>query len=142
MSKYYQGFFKPKNPKKYRGNPSNIVYRSFLEFRVMRYFDNTKEILEWFSEELAIPYVSPKDNRIHRYFPDFYCKIKTKDGIKEYLIEVKPYEQTKVPKKGKSERRYINEILTYTVNEAKWNAAKTYCDKKNWIFKVITEKDI
>lgn len=142
MSKYYQGFFKPKNPKKYLGNPTNIVYRSFLEFKVMRYFDLTDEVLQWFSEELAIPYVSPKDNRIHRYFPDFYCKIKTKNKIEEYLIEVKPYNQTQIPKKGKNEKRYIQEVFTYAINESKWEAAKKYCEGKNWQFKIITERDI
>lgn len=142
MSKYYQGIFKPKNPKKYLGDPTNIIYRSLLEFKVMRYLDQTKEVIEWFSEELAIPYVSPKDNRIHRYFPDFYCKIKTKNEIESYLIEVKPFSQTMPPKKTKNQKRYLNEVLTYGINEAKWNAAKKYCMKKNWKFKILTEKDI
>lgn len=142
MSRYHQGLFRPKNPKKYLGNPSEIVYRSFLEFKVMRFFDLSSSVIQWFSEEIAIPYLSPKDNRIHRYFPDFYCKIKTKEGIKKYLIEVKPYIQTLEPKQKKNKKRYLQEVITYGINQAKWESAKEYCKKKNWEFKILTEKDI
>ena len=94
----YRGKFKPKNPKKYLGNPTNIIYRSLLERRFMVYLDNTPAVLKWSSEEIIIPYVSPLDNRVHRYFPDFYMKYKNSTGlVVEDLIEVKPSRQTKPP---------------------------------------------
>ena len=70
----YKGKFKPKNPTKYQGDIKEIVYRSSWELKMMKYCDTTKSIIEWGSEELVIPYVSPWDGRYHRYFPDFYIK--------------------------------------------------------------------
>ena len=94
----YKGKFRPKNPKKYKGNPTNIIYRSLLERRFMVYLDNTPAVLKWSSEEIIIPYVSPIDNRVHRYFPDFYMKFKNKSNITvEQLIEIKPSKHTKPP---------------------------------------------
>ena len=72
----YKGKFRPKNRKKYKGNPSDIVYRSLWELKFMNYCDSNKSILKWSSEEIIIPYRCPTDNRIHRYFPDFYVKYK------------------------------------------------------------------
>ena len=79
MTSYYQGKFKPTNPKKYRGNPTNIIFRSGWELKFMKFCDTNKDILEWGSEEVIIPYKSPLDGRYHRYFPDFSVKIRTKD---------------------------------------------------------------
>ena len=74
----YSGLYKPLNPKKYRGNPSRIVYRSLWEKKYMKYCDTTPGILEWGSEEIIIPYISPIDKRPHRYYPDFYIKVREK----------------------------------------------------------------
>ena len=74
----YSGRFKPKNYKKYKGDPTRIYYRSLWERRFMVYCDNNVNILEWGSEEVIIPYKSPIDKRVHRYFPDFYIKYKDK----------------------------------------------------------------
>ena len=57
----YKGFFKPKNPIKYKGDPTNIIYRSSWEQRCMVYFDLNLNVLEWQSEEFFIPYKSPID---------------------------------------------------------------------------------
>ena len=146
----YKGRFRPKNPNKYKGNPSNIIYRSLLERRFMVYLDNHPSILKWCSEEIIIPYVSPVDNRVHRYFPDFYMKYKNKDGvIKEDLIEVKPFSQCSPPnpkkkltKTGRTSKRYLKEVQTYIVNEAKWKQAQNYCKDRNWNWRILTEKDI
>ena len=146
----YKGRFRPKNPNKYKGNPSNIIYRSLLERRFMVYLDNNPSILKWCSEEIIIPYVSPVDNRVHRYFPDFYMKYKNKDGvIKEDLIEVKPFSQCSPPnpkkkltKTGSTSKRYLKEVQTYIVNEAKWKQAQNYCKDRNWYWRILTEKDI
>ena len=95
----YKGQYKPTNPSKYRGNVHNVIYRSLWERKFMVYCDRTVSVIEWGSEEIVVPYKSPWDGRIHRYFPDFYCKIKQHDGtIKKLVIEVKPKKQTKPPK--------------------------------------------
>lgn len=140
----YKGKFKPKFPEKYIGNPTNIIYRSLWELRLMRHFDHDPSILKWGSEEIIIPYESPVDRRIHRYFPDFIVQAKTVSGsINTIIIEVKPDKQTKEPVKDPSHpRRYIKEVLTYGVNQAKWRAAERYCKDRNWQFKIMTEHDI
>ena len=63
----YKGIFRPSNPKKYVGDPKRIVYRSLWERKFMVYCDTSKSISEWGSEELAIPYISPLDKKMHRY---------------------------------------------------------------------------
>lgn len=146
MYKYYQGQFIPKNPKKYIGNPDNIIFRSRLEFKMFRYLDSHPEIIEWASEEFHIPYISPKDRKWHRYFPDLFIKKKNEKGIIEKIvIEIKPDSQTKPPKKGESKKaakRFITESITYAVNKAKWDYADAFCKKRGLIFKIITEKEI
>ena len=140
----YKGKFRPKSPAKYIGDPTNVIYRSLWELRLMRYFDEHPSVLGWGSEEVVIPYRSPVDNRIHRYFPDFIVKMREASGmVTTLIIEVKPDKQTKAPiKKSEKSRRYINEVLTYGVNQAKWRAAEEYCKDRNWKFKVMTEHDI
>ena len=95
----YQGKFQPKNPAKYKGDPTNVIYRSGWELKLMMYLDTQPNVLQWSSEEVIIPYVSPIDNRIHRYYVDFYVKKRTPGGkIEEMLIEVKPEAQMVEPK--------------------------------------------
>jgi hypothetical protein len=140
----YKGFFKPKNPQKYRGNPTNIIYRSGWELKLMLYLDGHKDVISWGSEEVIIPYRSPLDGKIHRYFPDFLVTKMNKDGLKETaLIEVKPKNQTHPPKKQeKITRRYLTEVKTWGVNEAKWKAAVEYCKNKGWSFHIFTEIEL
>jgi len=131
----YSGKFSPQNPKKYRGDPTNIIFRSLWERRVMVYLDQNTTVLEWNSEEIIIPYLSPVDNRWHRYFPDFW--VRTKDGV--MIIEVKPEKQGLAPQvKKRATKKYINEVVTYGVNMAKWKAADEYCLDRGWKFKAIT----
>jgi hypothetical protein len=140
----YSGQFKPRNPQKYMGDPTNIIYRSSWECKVMSWLDNNRDVISWSSEEVIIPYKSPVDGRFHRYFPDFLVKVKTKDDkINTILIEVKPKRQTlpPVPKKRVT-KQFINEVATYGVNQAKWKAAQEYCLDRKWDFKVITEDDL
>jgi len=140
----YKGKFNPKYPAKYIGDPTNVIYRSLWELRLMRYFDQHPAVLGWGSEEVIIPYRSPVDNRIHRYFPDFIVKMREATGaVSTLIIEVKPDAQTKEPvKKTQKSIRYINEVLTYGVNQAKWKAAEEFCADRNWKFKIMTEHDI
>jgi hypothetical protein len=114
------------------------------ERKVMAYFDHNDNVIQWSSESIVIPYLSPIDNKYHRYFPDFLIKAKSKDGtVKNILIEVKPYKQTKPPEKGKRvTKRYITEIATWGINEAKWKAAEEYCKDRMWEFRILTEKEL
>ena len=140
----YSGQFKPRNPQKYMGDPTNIIYRSSWECKVMSWLDNNRDVISWSSEEVIIPYKSPVDGRFHRYFPDFLVKVKTKDDkINTILIEVKTKRQTlpPVPKKRVT-KQFINEVATYGVNQAKWKAAQEYCLDRKWDFKIITEDDL
>ena len=140
----YKGKYYPSFPRKYKGDPTNIIYRSLWERKFMVYCDKNAKILEWGSEEIALPYISPHDSRVHRYFPDFYIKVQENTGkIKRYLIEVKPKKQTKPPAKPKRQTKgYIREAFEYARNQAKWKAAREYCADRMWEFKVITEQEL
>lgn len=136
---YHQGKFKPENPRKYKGDASNIIYRSSWEFTMMRRLDRDKDVIAWASEELIIPYISPLDNRPHRYFPDFVYQ--TKEGT--FVVEIKPEAQTKPPIKGKKKKKtYANEVLTYEINKSKWRAAKEFCEDRKLKFVILTERDL
>ena len=135
-----KGRFQPKNPKKYLGNPTNIIYRSSWELHLMMFLDSNNDVIGWGSEEVVIPYISPMDNRMHRYFPDMVVKKKNNEII---LIEVKPYQQTQEPKvPQKRTRTFLNEAATYLINQAKWKAAREYCADRKWTFQIITEKEL
>ena len=140
----YKGKYYPSYPRKYKGDPTNIIYRSLWERKFMVYCDKNDNILEWASEEIAIPYRSPIDNRVHRYFPDFYMKVKERGGkVKRYVIEVKPAKQTKPPIKPKRQTKgYIREAYEYAKNQAKWKMAREFCADRQWEFKVVTEKEL
>ena len=109
----YKGKYKIKNLKKYRGDPTKITYRSLWEKKFMNYCENNPMVIEWSSEEIIVPYRSPIDGKRHRYFPDFWIRVKAADGtISETLIEIKPKSQCSPPKGGppidrKKRRRYI-----------------------------------
>jgi hypothetical protein len=137
----YSGRFVPKYPKKYIGDANNIIYRSSWECKVMSWLDQNPAILSWASEELIIPYVSPVDNRKHRYFPDFIVKMRTREGmLKTMILEVKPKKQTIQPEiRKKITKQYLTEVQTWGVNQAKWKAATEYCLDRGWEFKLITE---
>ena len=140
----YSGKYRPRFPKKYKGDVSKITYRSSWEARCMNYFDLNENILWWASEEVIIPYKSPIDGRYHRYYPDFVINVRQRDGkTKTLMIEVKPENQKNAPKvRARQTKKYINEVVTYAVNQAKWDAATEYCNDRMWEFKVLTEKDM
>ena len=140
----YKGKFSPRNPQKYRGDYRNIVYRSSWECRAMSRLDSSPDVLEWSSEEIVIPYVSPVDGRWHRYFPDFLVKVKTKDGsTKTMILEIKPKKQAMEPvKKKRVTKQYLHEVMTWGVNQAKWRAAEEYALDRGWEFKVLTEEHL
>ena len=140
----YKGRYRPSNPKKYKGDSSNIIYRSLWERKFMVYCDNQTKILEWGSEEIVLPYRSPIDNKVHRYYPDFYIKVRESNGkIKRYIIEIKPKKQTVEPKmKKRKTKGYIYEVYEYAKNQAKWKAAEEFCKDRMWVFKVLTEEEL
>ena len=140
----YKGYFKPRNPSKYMGDPTTIIYRSSWELKLMRYLDSHSDVIKWASEEFSIPYVSPIDGKVHRYFPDFLVKKRNQNkSIETVVIEVKPKIQTTAPTvQKKANKRYIREVYTWGVNSAKWEAAKRYCDHREWKFVIMTEKEL
>jgi hypothetical protein len=140
----YKGKYQPSYPKKYKGDPTNIIYRSLWERRFMSYCDLNENILEWGSEELALPYRSTIDGKIHRYVPDFYIKVKENNGsIQKYIIEIKPKKQTIEPKVQKRKTKgYIFEVTEWARNQAKWKVAEEFCEDRRWKFKILTEEDL
>lgn len=140
----HQGRFIPQNISKYIGDSQNIFYRSGYELKFMKWCDKNPAVLEWGSEEIVIPYRSPLDNRVHRYFVDFYIKIQEKNGIvSKYLVEVKPSrfaQEPKIPKR--KTKRFIEEVKQWGVNQSKWKSAKEFCADRGWKFIIVTEKEL
>ena len=140
----YKGKYRPKFFSKYKGDPTNIVYRALWELKFMKYCDSNRNVLKWGSEILALPYRSPIDNRVHRYFPDFYIKVRESNGkIREYIIEIKPKKQCMEPKPQKRKTKgHIYEVYEYAKNQAKWKVAKEFCIDRGMEFKIITEDEL
>jgi hypothetical protein len=144
-SKYRQGRFRPQNPKKYGGDPTNIVYRSSYELKFMQYCDLTESVISYQSEEFWIPYRSPLDGKTHRYFPDFFLKYKDKDGkIRNLVVEIKPAKDLKEPQTNPTRRTksWAYSVKMWAINQAKWEAAKEWCADHNYEFKIMTEKEL
>ena len=140
----YKGKYQPSFPKKYKGDPTNIIYRSLWERKFMVYCDLNEKVLEWGSEEMFVWYRSPIDSKPHRYFPDFYIKVQESSGqVKKYLIEIKPKRQTTPPpKQQRQTKKYLYEAYEYAKNQAKWEAAKEWCADRGYEFKVLTENEL
>ena len=134
---FASGRFIPKNPGKYVGkSASNIMFRSSWELHFFKWLDTNNAVLRWGSEELAIPYVSPADGRVHRYFPDMIVMYIGADGqIKKEIIEIKPYAQS-VAKPGMS----LHDAQALQINEAKWKYAADFASRNGAVFRVLTEK--
>jgi len=138
----YKGKYIPINRKKYVGNSSQVIYRSLWERKLMVYCDRNEKVIEWGSEEVIVPYRSPWDGKMHRYFPDFYMKVKQGNGTyKKFIIEVKPKAQCKEPIKSpkRKTKRWYNEVKTWGINQAKWKSAIDYCENRGMEFKILTE---
>lgn len=133
----YSGVYKPKNSRKYDGD-NRITYRSLWERGLMVWCDDNPEVKRWSSEQVVIPYISPVDNRAHRYYMDF--KIEFTNG-NILLVEVKPAYQTIAPDRAKHKRssKFLAEAKTFAVNDAKWIAAERYAKKRGWTFVIFTE---
>jgi len=144
----YKGFFTPTNPEKWISTTKGlgggrIQYRSSYERKFMGWADTCPDVLKIASEEVVVPYRSPLDGKIHRYYVDFYIMLQLPNGeIVEKLIEIKPAKETKMPRQKKNQKRYIQECKTYAVNQAKWEAARKVAKKNNWEFVIMTEKEL
>lgn len=141
MTRYHQGKYRPTNPQKYVGDPTDIIFRSSWERKFMVWCDRNPSVLKWASETTVIPYRCPTDNRVHRYFVDFKIQVKDRDGnIKVYLVEIKPDKQTRPPETPKRKtKQFINEVMTWGKNDAKWKAAREYCKDRGYEFIILTE---
>lgn len=133
----YKSVFNPKNPNKYAGDPTKIVCRSLWERNVCKFCDDHPSIIKWSSEEIAIPYIHPADNKIHNYFPDFLIQFKNNDGLQTWMVEIKPKKQTYLKENASKKEKFM-----WAMNSAKWKAAEAYCKKNNIVFKIITEKEL
>jgi hypothetical protein len=139
----HQGSYKPRYPEKYKGNPLGIVFRSGLELKWFRFFDFNKTVLQWNSEEVVVPYVSDLDGGMHRYFVDIWAKMNGKNGVQEYLIEIKPFAFTQEPpQQNRKTQAYQRKVYEYIKNINKWKAADAYAKKKGQKFIILTEKDL
>jgi len=140
----FKGRYRVANPSKYRGNIHEIVYRSSWELKFMKWCDTDSNVLEWGSETAIIPYKSPIDGKVHRYFVDFYIKVVDKVGtVSKYLVEIKPDRFTKPPTIPKRKtRRFVEEVFQYGKNQAKWDAATEFCQDRGMKFIVLTEHDL
>ena len=145
MSKTHKGFFRPKNPEKYKGDYANIVYRSSWERMFMNWCDTRDHVKRWQSEEKAIWYYNPIKKKQCRYFPDFIIEVERKDGIlMQEMVEIKPYRQVVGPPENPKRRtkQWMNAVMTYVQNQAKWKAARKYCEDKGMNFRIVTEKEL
>ena len=136
----YKGRYKIKNPDKYLGNPTNVIFRSLWERNTFRWCENNPKVRAWSSEEIVVPYKCKVDNKLHRYFVDLYVEMNNGQTI---LVEIKPKKETLPPKQPKRKtKKYINEVMTYIKNTSKWEAANQYANHKGWKFQVWTEETL
>jgi len=134
----YSGKYQVMNPKKYKGDHSNVIYRSMWEKYVFMWCDSNPKVKAWSSEETVIPYYYDVDKRYHRYFPDLKIVMEGKT----ILVEIKPKKETEPPKGQRKTKQYINEGLTYVKNMNKWEAANNFCKDRKWEFQIWTEETL
>ena len=136
----YKGRYKIKNPDKYLGNPTNVIFRSLWERNTFRWCENNPKVRAWSSEEIVVPYKCKVDNKLHRYFVDLYVEMNNGQTI---LVEIKPKKETLPPKQPKRKtKKCLNEVITFSKNQDKWEAADQYARHKGWKFQVWTEETL
>jgi len=133
----YKGKYKLRKPKKYIGDPNDIVFRSLWERQAFRWCEDSDRIKRWNSESVIIPYCCATDGRMHKYHIDL--TLEWADGS-IVIVEIKPKKQTKKPKPPKRKTKgYINEVMAYSKNTSKWQAAEEFAKKNNIKFEIWTE---
>lgn len=141
--KYHQGVYEIKNWEKYKGTKCPRFLSSYEE-HTYSWADRTPAVLEWSVETIVVPYYNPIKQRKARYIVDLWLKYKDKNGnIRIDLIEIKPSSQVQKVKRGKKQKHvYEEEMMTWAVNQAKWQAAAAYAEERGWTFRLLTEKSI
>ena len=141
--RFRQGIYNPKNATKYIGK-EKPAYRSSFELKFFRWCDDNPNVLEWASEAVIIPYISPIDGKAHRYYTDGIIALKEATGVIKYIIEIKPLKQVLPPEQGKRKKKstILHENTQYIINNAKWNAAREWCKAKSYKFQILTEKEL
>ena len=115
------------------------MYRSSWEFAFMKFLDEHPNVAKWASEAIKIPYRNPFTGKHTIYVPDFFIVYVDKNGKQKVeLIEVKPENQTIKEKTGRSKKNQAHWVL----NQAKWEAARSYCKQKGIYFRIVNEQDI
>jgi hypothetical protein len=138
MANYAQGIFVPTQPKKYIGK-HNPKYRSGWEFTFMQFCDRNKNIIQWSSESIIIPYIHPLTGKRTNYIPDFLVVYENKHGQqKAEIVEIKPKKQSLIESRVASAR----DRAVVAVNHAKWASAMAFCKQNGLTFRVITEDDL
>ena len=139
-----KGRFRPRNPDKYKGDPSNIWFRSSWERDVMNWLDRREDVISWMSEERCVWYRNPVTKKNARYFPDFIVKYERNGIVYEEMIEVKPRKHVTGPNPNpkRKTKSWMNEVRTYVINQAKWKAAETYCEDRGMSFRLLTEDNV
>ncbi len=148
-SGFKQGYYKPQNPNKYQG-PMPIIYRSSWERKVCHWCDHNADVIRWTSEPFSLKYFNLLTKKFHKYYPDFYIKLKTKaEGSDEYtyqdyIIEVKPKAQLKKPtpprkKTKKALENYKWAYETYVRNLCKTDALQKAAKTRNFKVMLLTE---
>lgn len=141
---FKQGIYRPIHPDKLIG-AVQAIYRSSFELKFFKWCDLNPNVIKWGSENVAIPYECPTDRRLHRYYVDNVVIIKEGNGqLGKYLIEIKPKTQTVPPVHSphKKSTTILYEQLTWVKNNAKWEAAKKFCEKKGYKFLLLTEEEL
>ena len=144
--KIQQGYFRPVNPDKYLGDPNKIIFRSSWEFKFLKWCDSSPTVIEYSSEPFAIPYFNPIDERVHKYYIDFYMVVRESDGsLQKYLIEVKPSSQVAPPiaptkLTDNQIKSYMYATKQYIINSAKFEAASDFAKNHGLKFGIITEQ--
>ena len=122
------------------GNPTNVIFRSLWERNTFRWCENNPKVRAWSSEEIVVPYKCKVDNKLHRYFVDLYVEMNNGQTI---LVEIKPKKETLPPKQPKRKtKKFLNEVITFSKNQDKWEAADQYAKHKGWKFQVWTEETL
>lgn len=136
-----KGLYTPINKQKYVGDILNIRYLSSWENQVCKWADLNPDIEYWGSEINIVKYLCPSDGQLHNYYIDFTFKYK---NGKVLLVEVKPANQTILPKstKGKKKSTLLTENLAFMKNVAKWRAGHKYAEENGAKFVIWTQESL
>lgn len=132
----YSGRYVVKNKSKYRGDYSDVIYRSLWEKAAFKWCDENKNVRSWSSEEVVVPYLYEVDKRYHRYFVDLRITYTNGNTV---LVEIKPDKDTRPPTGSRRTKKYITEGYTYIKNQNKWKAAEEYAKDHGYTFEIWTE---